>query len=132
MVCQEEERPPKEASSTLRRVSGVAGTCCSTGVIWCLTAGYWDLRSGTLEASDVVGRRRATVVFELLTDFDVVQVGDARLLGLDVAGDMLLTAPDTHVRVACLGLTRKNSQRRVCAAELRPQLLPELLEHVIV
>src|SRR5450830_2030418 len=92
MVCQEEERPPKEASSTLRRVSGVAGTCCSTGVIWCLTAGYWDLRSGTLEASDVVGRRRATIVFELLTDFVVVQIAFVGPLALDIAGDTLLTA----------------------------------------
>jgi len=77
-------------------------------------------------------RESGAVLLELLAHFDVVQVGDARLLGLDVASDMLLTTPDTHVRVACLSLTREDGQRGVRAAELRPQLLPELLEHVIV
>src|SRR5450830_1996321 len=43
-----------------------------------------------------------------------------------------MTAASSVVRVACLGLTREDGQRRVRAAELRPQLLPELLEHVIV
>src|SRR5450756_2310702 len=43
-----------------------------------------------------------------------------------------MTAASSVVRVACLGLTREDGQRRVRAAELRPQLLPELLQHVIV
>src|SRR5450830_993500 len=43
-----------------------------------------------------------------------------------------MTAASSVVRVACLGLTREDGQRRVRAAELRPEFLPELLEHVIV
>lgn len=100
MVYQEEKQLPEEASSTARRMSSVAGTCCSTGVIWCLTAGYRELRNGTIKASGVVGHRRATVTFGLLTDFDVVQVGVSRHLGLHVARDMMFTAPDKYVRVA--------------------------------
>jgi len=59
-------------------------------------------------SEDDVGESGA-IPLKLLADFDVVQVGDARLLSLDVASDMLLTAPDTHVRVACLGLTGEDS-----------------------
>ena len=43
-----------------------------------------------------------------------------------------MVAAGSVVWVARLSLTREDGQRRVCAAELRAQFLPELLEHVIV
>ena len=42
-----------------------------------------------------------SVPVEWLIDLGTAQVSDAHLLCVNVTGDMLLAAPDTHARVTC-------------------------------